>query len=371
MKRFRGRPCPPHDFQARRFSPAPWAHRPPWRWASLSQRRIAHFVNARLHRRLFVGLGVAVLASVAVTAIAHRVMAPRALSPVTSFLISAATLWFVAGVVSHRLTRPLVDLVEVTRDLGAGQLGRRMRRGRSAPGEIGIIARAINDMAERIEKQMTDQRELLAAVSHELRTPLGHVRVLIDTARQRMNDHPSLVEIEREVLEIDRLVDQLLATSRVDFGQLKPRDVDATDLAIRALERADVDASCLQTEGPAGFRGDPSLLLAALTNLVENAKQHGGGVSGLKIHASASEVCFEVTDGGPGFEPGTEERVFESFYRGERRAGGSLGLGLALVQRIAHAHGGRAWAKNIEPSGACVGLAVPRTGPPTSGSKSH
>jgi signal transduction histidine kinase len=71
-------------------------------------------------------------------------------------------------------------------------------------------------------------------------------------------------------------------------------------------------------------------------------------------------LIFEVCDGGPGFDPATLPRVFEAFYQGgsRRPEPGSLGLGLALVQRIARAHGGQAWAKNSPGGGACAAFSI-------------
>ncbi|TPV93170.1 MAG: HAMP domain-containing histidine kinase [Myxococcales bacterium FL481] len=333
-----------------------WAvNPPPGGW------RFAHYVNAHLHRRLFVGFGVAIAVSTAVGwGVYHFALPhPRALMVATG--VGALSLWGIAGGVARRMTLPLLELMKVTRDLGAGKLDSRMGLGRFSGGEIGMLARSVNDMAQRIEQQLADQRELLAAVSHELRTPLGHMRVLIDTAKDGAEDHAHLDELEREVLEIDRLVDQLLATSRVDFGQLASQPVDLAELAVRALERLGVDATRLDVETDATtVQGDPTLLLAAMTNVLQNAVVHGGGVSTVKLESRERELCFEVWDDGPGFKPEDLEHVFESFYRGRHRAGGSLGLGLALVRRIADAHGGRVWAQSRETRGAVVGFSVHR-----------
>ena len=91
---------------------------------------------------------------------------------------------------------------------------------------------------------------------------------------------------------------------------------------------------------------------------------HGGGVKGLIVRDAEGGVAFEVNDAGPGFVPGDEAKVFESFYRPKNGAQaptekGSLGLGLTLVKRIAVAHGGTAFAENREEGGARVGIVIP------------
>ena len=232
-----------------------------------------------------------------------------------------------------------------------------------------MLAHAINDMADRIEKQMKDQRELLAGVSHEIRTPLSRIRLLVELCRARgtggthVVEARTLDEIDREVVEIDALVSELLASSRLDFAALSPHELDGADLASRALERLGVDASKLRLEATSTkLTADATLLARALTNLVENATTHGGGLDALVVRSSPGFMVFEAQDRGPGFLEGEEARVFESFYQrpgAQPREKGALGLGLTLVKRIAEAHGGRAFARNREGGGACVGMELP------------
>jgi signal transduction histidine kinase len=236
-----------------------------------------------------------------------------------------------------------------------------------------MLADAINDMAERIEKQMKDQRELLAGVSHEIRTPLARIRLLVELCRSRTGregklevEPKTLDEIDREVVEIDALVSELLASSRLDFAALSPHDLDAKDLAQRALERLGVDPGKLRIEAESTrLTADATLLARALANLIENATTHGGGLDTLVLRRVDGAMVFEALDRGPGFLPGEQARVFESFYQrpgAAPREKGALGLGLTLVKRIAEAHGGRAFAKNREGGGASVGMELPVKG---------
>ncbi|MEC7525494.1 MAG: ATP-binding protein [Myxococcota bacterium] len=282
-----------------------------------------------------------------------------------ALLVGVLILWAAAGILARRLTRPLRRLEGLARRIGEGDLSARSELDPQRHGELGTLGVTMDEMAERIEKQLADQRELLAAVSHELRTPLGHLRVLLEMARGKPSEK-MIDDIEEEVLEVDALVGQLLASSRVDFGSLQVKSVDAVELASRALERAELPPDDLAVEGdPALMEADPTLLARALANLLQNAKQHGGGVEALTIRFRPTDVVFEVSDRGPGFSEAERERVFEAFYRGEHRAGASLGLGLSLVRRIAEAHGGRAWVEDNAPGArVCFSLdAAPASDP--------
>ena len=283
-------------------------------------------------------------------------------------LLAGTTLWMASGWLARRLSRPMDTLARAAQELGEGKLDTRVQLGRYATGEMSVLADAFNEMAARVERQMADQRELLAAVSHELRTPLAHLRVLVELMRDAGGPERTADQMEREVVELDALVGELLASSRLDFGQLTPRELDGKDLAARALERTGLPAEALSVEVPeAKLTGDATLLGRALANLLDNARKHGQGVEALRLFEKEGQLAFCVDDRGPGLLPGEETRIFAPFYRkdrgGEAREAGSLGLGLALVQRIARAHGGDTFAENRPGGGARVGFTLRREGP--------
>ncbi len=294
-------------------------------------------------------------------------------------------LWTAAALLARRITRPLSVLIGTTREIGSGNLSARVRLGRHQRGELGLLAESVNDMAQRIERQMRDQRELLAAVSHEVRSPLARLRVCTEILRGDAGNAALLDSVEREVMELDTLVGKLLASSRLDFEMLSRKQVVAAELFLEVLERKNLPATLLEDRtGGASVDVDPTLIARALDNLLENALRHGAGVTRCVLalsepneagSGSASQpkqgVAFEVYDHGPGFTPDALPRVFEAFYRGatgSHSEPGSLGLGLALVRRIAQAHGGRAWAENLAGNGALVAFSVETVLRPKNGS---
>ena len=330
--------------------------------------RMRHYYSAHLHRRLFWWFGASIfitgLIFFVTSRFGHHVHPPRAF---LIFGVPALVLWAVSGKVARRIAQPIYDIVRVTKEIGEGKLSARAELAECAGiDELGLLASSINDMATRIERQLVDQKQLLAEVSHELRTPLARIRLLVELLRNEKVDPANLDEIERETVEIDALVGELLASARLDFSALSKRPLDGGDLARRAVERAGLPAQAAVLEtAETALSGDATLLARALANLLDNARKHGGGQPRLLVRARGNELLFAVEDGGPGFPPGEIERLTDALARGERprreeRKEGSLGLGLALVHRIARAHEGKLAFENRPEGGARVTLALPQ-----------
>ncbi|HXT97700.1 MAG TPA: HAMP domain-containing sensor histidine kinase [Polyangia bacterium] len=358
--------------------------------------------GAHLHRRLYLWFGAAIFMTVVITlAAAHFGQGRWTAHPLRALLlfgVPAVVLWFAAGRVARRIARPLYEVTRAAQELGAGNLKARVSATGFGFDETAVLSSAFNEMAARLERQLAEERELLASVSHELRTPLARIRLLVEIARQsaasgERTDARTLDEIEHEAIEIDALVGELLASARIEFQAVAPKPLEAIEVARRALERAGEPPGKLEAPPPPiPFAADPTLVGRALANLVDNARKHGSGLDRLIVRvggaglrpaepvaggggdpsrvpapggpggAEASTVAFEVIDRGRGFAPGDETRVFERFYQGagaDAGSHGSLGLGLALVKRIADAHGGRVFAANQPGGGARVVVELP------------
>lgn len=258
-----------------------------------------------------------------------------------------------SGAIAWRLTRPLIMTVRAAREIGDGKLDTRIDPSHHG-GEVRVLATAINDMAGKIQQQLADQRQLLAAVSHELRTPLGHMRVLIETAREG-DPKRALDELDREILVLDDLVGKLLASSRLEFGSLERRRLHLGELVGDVATAMGVAPEAIEAIGDVDADVDPTLVRRAVANLLDNARVHGQGAVAVRVERRAGLVAVEVDDAGPGVAPDRRADAFRAFVPS---SAGGLGLGLALVSRIAVAHGGGAWIEDRPGGGARIGFSV-------------
>ncbi|NOU31669.1 MAG: HAMP domain-containing histidine kinase [Polyangiaceae bacterium] len=345
----------PHDFD--RVPPWRWHEMPRSFWVRIQEQR-------RLRRKIFFWFGIAISLTFGIVYWSHHYFSEGLRWKVSAGL-GLLTLWAVSGKIARHLARPFDELARAAEALGHGDLGARVDLHQARHAEARVLGETFNDMAARIEKQLRDQRALLAMVSHELRTPLSRIRLLTEMSQtdQEEKRQKALSEIDEEVSALDALVSDLLASSRIDFSSGDRVVLRATEVATRAVETARVDPTVLDVESPAlAFEGDATLAVRALVNLLENAVRHGGKVVALRVYAHDGAVVFEVDDDGPGFAPGEEQKLFDAFYKRPATDGArerSVGLGLTLVRRIAEAHGGRAYAEARRGGGARFGITFP------------
>jgi signal transduction histidine kinase len=266
--------------------------------------------------------------------------------------------------VARRLTRRLERLQASVERLGGGDLAARVdARGRD---EVARLAASFNESAARIERLVQSQRALLANASHELRSPLARVRMAIEMLAE--GDAPRRAEIKRElernVAELDALIDEILLASRLDATDARAafEEVDLAALAAEECARAEARFELAAT-GECTLRGDARLLRRLLRNLLDNARRHGGGAEvDVVLRAATDGFELDVCDRGPGVPAAERERIFEPFYRlaGASETAGGVGLGLALVRKIAEQHGGSAMCLPRAGGGSCFRVRLPR-----------
>ena len=288
----------------------------------------------------------------------HRPFAPLGLVLTLGLLALAVAVG--AYPVVRRATRRLERLKTSVEALGAGDLATRVPvEGRD---EVATLAASFNRSAERIEGLVNAHKNLLANASHELRSPLARIRMAAEMLGAEAK--PGLrAELERDIAELDALVDEILLASRLDsVAALDAREhIDL--LALAAEECARVDA---ELEGESvSIEGDPRLLRRMVRNLLENARRYGGGAPiEVAVGRRDGGAVVRVCDRGPGVPDAERERIFEPFYRlaGAREREGGVGLGLALVRQIARKHGGDASCQLRDGGGSCFEVVLPALG---------
>ena len=289
---------------------------------------------------------------------------PRLLRPLLMVAVVLVVVGLATRPLAHRLSRPLERLTTAARRLGGGDLGARVDlptrprpwwHRRAAPAdEIVQLTAAFNEMAERVERLVQGQKELLANVSHELRSPLTRIRMALALLPGGVASEARLGDVERDLTELERLIDDVLATARLESTGLPAHlgevDVPAmlAELAVRARHDAVVGSSPVRVTPGAAFTivADEALLRRALWNLIENAAKYGAPPIVLAAERAADRVSLSVTDAGPGIPAASRQRVLDPFTRLDAaRTPGTVGpsgfgLGLTFARRVAEVHGG-------------------------------
>ena len=263
----------------------------------------------------------------------------------------------------RRLTQRLEALQRSVQKFGEGDLSVRVPA--QGQDEVADLARQFNAAAERVETLVKTHKSLLANASHELRSPLTRIRMGLELMGGQQQPSPAFrQEIERNIAELDQLVDEILLASRLDAREADVGTVEWVDLiGLAAEECARVDADLDVSATPDGLevQGITKLLRRAVRNLLENARRYSSGEITVTLLRGPHHAEVRVCDRGPGVPPGQRERIFEPFYRlpGASERAGGVGLGLALVRSIAGRHKGTVHCEDREGGGACFVLQFP------------
>lgn len=299
------------------------------------------------------------------------------IAAIVTLIVVAIVSWLVAG----RAVRPLVTLAETTEAIGTtGDLSKRLAPSRSRD-EVGRLTTSFNAMIERLQSSQADlaaalaaQQRFVADASHELRTPLSTIRTNAEFLRGRPDAAAgdraeAIADVASETERMSRLVDGLLVLARADAGvALERRPVDLRAIAADEVRRVRAPGRVrdethevkVTAEGSALVSGDPDALGRAIRVLLDNAFRHGRPPIGITITKREGRIHLEVRDAGPGLPHGSEERLFERFYRADpSRSGEGTGLGLSIARAIVEAHGGTVRAISADGGGAAVTIELP------------
>jgi signal transduction histidine kinase len=290
--------------------------------------------------------------------------------PVALLLASAA-----GYLVSGRALHPVEAMRQRAAAVSAAEPEQRLPLP-EANDEIRRLGETLNQMLGRLEAAIERERAFVDDASHELRTPLAMHKTELELAlRYAKTPDEMRAAISSAIVEVDRLIqlaEDLLVLARSEEGKLALdlRRVGVAELLGDLRERFSVRVAeagrPLVVESANGLtvEGDRLRLEQALTNLVENAIEHGGGEITVRASEADAGVAIHVEDRGPGFAPDLIDRAFERFSQGDSSRGGDgTGLGLAIVEAIARAHRGSAHATNRDGAGADVWIELPADRP--------
>ena len=259
--------------------------------------------------------------------------------------------WF-----SRALSAPIRRFSEAADQLGSNPDAPPLER--SGPAELVQAADSFNAMQARLNRMVHERTQMVAAIAHDLRTPLARLAFRMEAAPDALREK-TLGDIDEMKAMISAALDFIKndarrgQRSRIDFQLLAESVVDNladTGADTRLLPGDSVDMD-----------GDPLALRRMVTNLVENALKYGKRAR-VQVHRDGSHCVMWVDDDGPGIDPTQREHLLLPFVRGEssrNRDTGGIGLGLAVANSIALAHGGQIDLDNLPEGGLRASVRLP------------
>lgn len=275
---------------------------------------------------------------------------------------------FMTWMITGRALAPVGVMTRRVRELSATTLDARVPVP-PTDDEIAELASTMNEMLDRLQAASVTQRQFVSDASHELRSPVASIRAQLETALRYPEDvdWPSVARIVlAEDARLEHLVGNLLAMARLEEGRLGPRsEVDIDDLVMAQTQR--MTGVQLDLSGVSAGRvwGNPDELTSVIRNLLDNAARYAASTVTVTVNEHGPWVVISVSDDGPGIPEEDRTRVFERFARleeGRSRDQGGTGLGLALSQRLAQAHGGQIHVEESPSGGARMVVSLPSSG---------
>ncbi|WP_411881845.1 ATP-binding protein [Polaromonas sp. YR568] len=255
--------------------------------------------------------------------------------------LTSALLALLGALLIHRyLNRPLRRVMASAHTLAGGASPQPLPE--DGPTEIADLGRSFNQMVRSLAQADDERALMLAGVSHDLRTPLTKLRLGIEILRDKA-DEELMARMTRGVEEMDAIIGQFLDFARSTDGEVPlPVDLDALAAEVAAASAGHGMPVALRAGRPPVVSLRPRAMRRVLGNLVENAWRHGRPPVTISTGAQGNSVWMEVSDQGPGIQPGEAESLKQPFRRAETTRGGpaGAGLGLAIVDRLVRAHGG-------------------------------
>jgi signal transduction histidine kinase len=296
------------------------------------------------------------------------------LQPVVLVSVFLAILTVVIGLLlTRRMVLPLAEVTAAAKEVADGDLSARVRV--EGPDDLKILSDSFNQMADALERNDRERRDMLADIAHELRTPLtvlrGKLEGILDGVYPADQEH--VVPALEETYLLERLVDDLRLLTLAESRQLQfeKKELDLNDLSrhVISLFQAQAEENKIQLELE-GNEVHPQALLdpqrteQVIGNLISNALRYvpEGGRVWIDVRRDGDTASISVNDNGPGVPEEELPHIFNRFWRSDKsrtRTSGGAGLGLAIARQLVEAQGGKIAAANLPGGGLQVRCEFP------------
>lgn len=293
----------------------------------------------------------------------------------TALVIAAVGTTLAGGVLgwwsSRRVLRPVAEVARAASRIATGQLDTRLPP--NTDRDLAVLVASFNAMVASLAARIERDARFASDVSHELRSPLTTLAASAEVLRRHRDslDHRAQRALDLLTADLDRfrqLVTDLLEISRNETAPAdgSEEDVNVAELVAHTMASNGSSEIPLRIDNGAAtvtVSADKRRLERTLANLLDNARDHAGGATGVSVAVVDHRVQIRVDDAGPGVPPGEREQIFERFARGSRSfnrmPSSGVGLGLAIVAEHAHRYGGRAWVESAPSGGARFVVELP------------
>ncbi|NVK18912.1 MAG: HAMP domain-containing protein [Methylocystaceae bacterium] len=263
----------------------------------------------------------------------------------------------VAVLIMRSANKPLARMAKAAERLGRDVNAPPMNE--DGPREVREAAHAFNDMQTRLRRFVQDRTHMLAAISHDLRTPITRMKLRAEFVEDDEERDKMLADLD----EMESMIAATLSFARDDVANEEVSDLDLAALVESLCEDMGEAGGPVTYHGPdeLSFKGRPVGLKRAISNLIGNALKYAGGCE-VTLSSKDGQIILSITDDGPGIPEDELDEVFRPFRRVEtsrNKETGGVGLGLAVVRSVAHAHGGTAELFNRDAGGLEAKLVLP------------
>lgn len=254
---------------------------------------------------------------------------------------------FIVGFISYTVTRPIHRLIEKTRRVTEGDAGAMTPLRNPGTKEVELLSRSFARMATSLHERSEYIREFATHVSHEFKTPLTGIQGAAELLIEHLDDMEPvrkrrfLNNIVQDTDRLKRLVSRLLELARADNLNPSGETCYLMPILIRLQDkfRADKLDVTLEGEGHCDAVIPADSFESIMTNLLDNASQHGAKRVVIDVDVSETHVTLDVQDDGEGISEANREHIFTPFFTTRREQGGT-GLGLGIVKSLVDAHEG-------------------------------